>query len=61
MKKKLIDMLKLFVVMLLGTLIMSPLLMKACDADYEYQQAKYSQWQQDSQLNKPFTDFTEAR
>lgn len=57
MKKTVIDMLKFFALVLLGTVLTTPLLMKACDAEYEYQQAKQEQWQQDSKDGVAFTDF----
>lgn len=54
---KLKEVLYTFTVMIMGAIIITPLLMKACDAEYEYQQAKSAQWQQDIKDGKPFTDF----
>lgn len=57
MKSKIKEVLYTFIIIFMGAIILTPILIKACDAEYEYQQAKSEQWQQDIKDGKPFTDF----
>lgn len=57
MKSKIKEFFCMFIITVMGGILLTPLLMKACDAEYEYQQAKAEQWQKDLKEGKPFTDF----
>jgi hypothetical protein len=57
MSKKIKEALQAFALMVFGALIFTPLLIKACETEYEYNHAKSVQWQQDLKDGKPFTDF----
>lgn len=48
-----------FSIILLLTLLCTPFVLKSCDREYDYQQAKYSQWELDRQSEKPFKNFNE--
>lgn len=53
------DFLSVFTITLLVFLLSMPFLLKACDREFDYQQAKVAQWQLDNQSEKPFKDFNE--
>ncbi len=40
-------------------LIFTPVILKACDREHEYQQAKYDQWKSDRIAERPYKSFNE--
>lgn len=40
-------------------LLITPLILKACDNEYEYQYAKYDQWKDEREKGIPYTSFSE--
>lgn len=53
------ELLSCFSIILLLTLLCTPFVLKSCDREYEYQNAKYAQWAVDNQSEKPFKNFNE--
>lgn len=44
---------------ILAIVIITPLILKACDREAEYQEAKYAQWEYERKNNLPYTTFSE--
>lgn len=51
------ELLKLFSIQLVATLLITPIILNACDREHDYQQAKYEQWERDRLAERPYTDF----
>lgn len=51
--------LKEFSVIAIFSILFMCLLLKACDREYDYQQAKYDQWKSDRIAERPYKSFNE--
>lgn len=53
------EVLSIFLITLLVSLFLMPFVLKACDREYDYQQAKIKQWQIEAYQEKPLKNFNE--
>lgn len=51
--------LKIMTFNLIMIFIFTPLILKACDREHEYETAKYKQWEKERKAGVPYTSFSE--